>query len=303
MCVKSKIKRTLACAFCFMFLMTGCSNSQYNIIQTKDFSLANVNSIAVDYDGDSVTLKKSETDKITVKEYMDKSKNSYFAKISLLDGVLTVTEGARPIDNDVHSRLEIYLPEHYQNSLSLHNTNGSIRSDLALSLPRLDADTTNGTIELSNMSADQAKLTSTNGSLSLKDFTAKAYTVETTNGDTTLDHVTGTIQYTSTNGALTMTDASGSGSFKSTGEGELDMAFSELSGDLSASAKNGKISLTIPQSLQFTFLAETKNGQIQTPFSKSLTLSENTAKGTVGSHPSVQIGLETKNGEIDVHVQ
>lgn len=124
MCAKSKIKRTLACAFCFMFLMTGCSNSQQNnIIQTKDFSLANVNSIAVDYDRDSVTLKKSDTDTITVKEYMNKNKNSYFAKISLLDGVLTVTEGPRPIDNDIHSRLEIYLPEHYENSLSLHTTN------------------------------------------------------------------------------------------------------------------------------------------------------------------------------------
>lgn len=302
MSAKSKMAAVLASAICLVSLLGGCSGAQ-GPAQTKDFSLADVSSIQADYDGESVTVKESDTDKITIVEYMDKTKKSYLAKIDLFGGVLTITEGARPIGNGVHSYIEIYLPETYQNSLSLHTTDGRISSALALTLSSLHADTTNGTIELSNLSADNISLASTGGTVTLKDSISQTCAIDTTNADTHLDNVTGSITYKSKGGDLIMNGASGSGDFQATGDGDMTLSFTQVSGDLSAFAKNGKIALTLPGDLNFAFSATTKDGKIQTPFSESLSSAGKTIGGTIGNRADVKIGLETKNGDIEVYVQ
>lgn len=299
---RSKMVAVIMCVTCLVSLLGGCSSTQ-GPAQTKEFPLADVTSIQADYDGESITVKESSSDKITVVEYMDKNKKSYFASIELSGGVLTITEGARPIGNGVHSYLEIYLPETYQSDLSLHTTDGQISSDLALTLNNLHADTTNGTIELSNLSADHISLASTGGTLSLKNSVTQTCEIVTTNADTYLDSLTGAITYKSKGGDLTLNDISGSGDFHITGDGNMSLSFLQVSGDLSAYAKNGKIMLVLPQDLNFAFSATTKNGNIQTPFSESLSFTENTAGGTIGNRADVKIGLETKNGDIEVNVR
>lgn len=285
-----------------VLVLGGCSGTQ-GPIQTKDFPLADVKSVEVDYDGESVVIKRSDSDKITIVEYMDKSKKSYLAKMNLASGVLTITEGARPIGNGVHSYIEIYLPESYQNSLSLHTTDGRISSDLVLTISSFHADTTNGTIEISNLSADQMRITSTGGDVSLKNLITHTCTIDTTNADTHMDYITGIVTYESKGGNLTATDFSGSGNFRATGDGDMDIAFTQVSGDLTAYAKNGKLVLTLPQNLNFTFSATTKDGNINTPFSELLSFSGKTAGGTIGDHADIKIGLETKNGDIEVNVR
>lgn len=302
MSTKSKVAAVLVGAIFLASLLGGCSHTR-GPAQTKDFSLAEVSSIQADYDGESVTVKESDTDKITIVEYMDKTKKSYLAKIDLLGGVLTITEGARPIGNGVHSYLEICLPENYQNSLSLHTTDGRISSDLDLTLNSFHADTTNGTIEISNLYADNISLASTDGALSLKDTASRICAIDTTNADTSLDRVTGAITYESKGGNLIMNDASGSGNFQATGDGDMTLSFLQVSGDLSAFLKNGKITLTLPKNLDFVFSATTKNGNIQTPFSDRLSATGKAFGGTIGSGADVKIGLETKNGDIEVYVQ
>ena len=299
---KSKMAAVLAGIICLASLLGGCSGAQ-GPAQTKDFSLSEVSSIQADYDGESVTVKESDTDKITIVEYMDKTKKSYLAKIDLLGGVLTITEGARPIGNGVHSYIEIYLPGTYQNSLSIHTTDGRISSALALSLSSFHADTTNGALELSNLSADNISLASTGGNLSLKNSVSQTCAIDTTNADTHLDSVTGAITYESKGGDLIMNGASGSGDFQATGDGDMTLSFLQVSGDLSAFAKNGKIALTLPGDLNFAFSATTKDGNIQTPFSDALSSTGKTVGGTIGDRADVKIGLETKNGDIEVNVK
>ena len=137
----------------------------------------------------------------------------------------------------------------------------------------------------------------------LTNFTAKTCAIDTTNADTNLDHITGAITYKSKGGNLTMSVVSGSGSFQATGDGNLELAFMEVTGDLSVFAKNGRIALTLPQDLNFAFSATTKDGNIQTPFLESLSFSGQKAGGTIGGRADVKIGLETKNGDIEVYVQ
>lgn len=299
--MNKKIKFTAALLSLMYLAMVseGCSSTQ-SPVQTKAFSLANVKSILVDYDGESVTVKESDSDNIVVVEYMDKIQKSYFAKIDLSGNVLTISEGARPIGNGVHASLDIYVPDTYKDSMSLHTTDGWILSDAALALSSFQADTTNGTIEISNLMADQIDLKSTGGKLTAKDITGQICTVDTTNADTYLDSITGRIGYESKGGDLTAFGCIGYGDFLVTGDGSLDITFAEVTGNISACTKNGEITLGLPDNLEFVFSAATKNGKIQTSFAELLSVTDKTAGGTIGGNADVKIGIETKNGDINV---
>lgn len=296
---RTKIVAALTSLMCLTVFLGGCSDSQGSV-QTKEFSLTDVKSIMADYDGESLTVKESDSDKIVVVEYMDKSKRSYFAQMDLSGGVLTISEGARPIGNGVHSYIEIYLPDAYHDSLSLHTTDGKILSDVALTFSNFSADTTNGELEVSNFAADNINLKSTGGKLTVKNLSAQVCTVDTTNADTLIDSITGIIEYESKGGNLTVAKCIGSGNFQVTGDGSLQIAFAEVTGDISAHTKNGNITLALPDNLSFIFSATTHNGSIKTSFSESLSVTDKTAGGTIGNNANVRIGLETKNGDIDI---
>ena len=124
--------------------------------------------------------------------------------------------------------------------------------------------------------------------------------VETTNADTFLEAVTGLIEYKSKGGDLTVTRGVGQGNFQVTGDGRLQITFAEVTGDISAQTKNGKITLALPDSLSFALTAATHNGSIQTSFSEGLSLTDKTASGTIGRNADVHIGLESKNGDINI---
>lgn len=297
--VKSKIAITLTSIFCLSTLLGGCSGKQ-GPVQTKDFSLADVKSITADYDGESVTVKESDSDKIVIVEYMDKTKKSYFAKMDLLGGVLTISEGARPIGNGVHSYLEIYLPDNYQEAISIHTTDGEIVSNVTLTLGSFYADTTNGELEVANLTANTIDFKSTGGKLTAKNLSAQICAVDTTNADTFLSSVTGMIEYESKGGNLTVDGSVGNGNFQATGDGSVKITFAEVTGDITAHTKNGNIALTLPSNLHFAFTATAPSGNIQTSFSDLLSTTDKTVGGTIGNNADVKIGLETKNGNINV---
>lgn len=292
---------TLAGIICFAFFFSGCSGEQGRA-QTKEFTLAQVKSIKVDYDGESVTVKKSNTDKIVVVEYLNKKQKTYYAQIKLSGDVLTVTEGQRPIGNGVKSYIELYLPQSFQNSLSLHTTDGRISSDLALTLESVYANTTNGTISISNLSAKQIDLSGTGGEMRLQNIVSQSCKVNAGNADTFMDSITGEIAYQSKGGNLTLNDTVGFGRFEANGDGNMEIAFASVSGDVSAYAKNGSLTLTLPAELEFALSATTKDGKIKTPFSESLSTIGETVGGTIGKQADFKIGLETRNGDITVAV-
>lgn len=299
--MKKLLSAALAGILCSSALLGGCADAQ-GPAQTKTFSLPDVTAISVDYDGESVTVKQSDSNSIKIVEYMDKTKASYLASIQLSGGVLSITEGARPIGNGVHASLELYLPQAFQSSLSLHTTDGRISSALALTVSSFRADTTNGAIELSNLTAEDAYFASTGGEVLLQNLVATSCTVHTTNASTRMDAVTGAVTYEAKGGNLTATGVSGSGSFQASGDGSMALALTALSGDLSAYAKNGDISVTLPAGLNFMLSATTKDGKLETPFPDLFSPDGHSASGTIGANASVKIGLETKNGDISVTV-
>lgn len=288
----------VAGALCFLLLTGGCSGSQEPVV-IKEFALAELNSIKIDYDGESVIIKESISEKVTVLEYLNKDRAKYFAEIDLRGGELNITEGARPIGNGVRSCLEIYVPASYRGSISVHTTDGKIQSCVALSLAQFRADTTNGAVEISNLSAQKVAASSRGGEVWLKNMNCRTCEIETTNGNVRLDNVEGAVAFHTKNGDLTARGLRGNGSFQAGGDGNLDVQFTVLSADVEARAKNGNIFLTIPGGQLFALEASSRNGSIKTPFPE-LPVEGHSVKGDVGPGAAINIMLDTGNGDIEI---
>lgn len=281
-----KNKRVKLIGFCFIFLtltiIGGCSGTgELKEVRSEEFRTSEFDEILVDYDGESIFVGESDHGQVVIKELMDQQKKAYRANIDITGGRLTIEEGARPLGSSIHAYLEIYLPRYFSKKISLHTTGGKIISETDLVLSELKAETTNGEIMISGLTADEL-------------------TVKTTNGEVQLENISGKIHYESTNGNLTGSGLSGSGNFNVSANGNLNLAYSRINEDLSAYTKNGEIKLAIPSGLDFNFCAETKNGEIKTNFSKQISGSEHALQGIIGDNPNVLVNLETKNGNMDI---
>ncbi|SNT04444.1 Putative adhesin [Anaerovirgula multivorans] len=288
--------------FFLMGMLSGCGAQKATaLVNTLTFDTGDFESLRLDYDADDIHVLESDSAKVILKEYMNEDKKSYYARTSTQNGELLITEGDRPRRSSFESYIEIYIPQDYTDSLSLHSTSGTINLGIALNLSGdFSVDTTSGVIEVSNTKASTVKATSTKGSLSFKNIDADEINIKTTNATTSMNQINGAINYQSKGGKLTASGLSGSGSFNASGEGSIDISFDDVTSDISAYAKNGTLMVTLPSGLDFKFSATTKEGSIDTSFADQLAITDNTAAGTIGASPEIAVELETRNGDIKV---
>jgi len=291
---------------CVVFLLMGILSGRGGqkatvLVNTLTFDMGDFESLRLDYDADDIHVLESDNDKVVVNEYMNENKKNYYARTSMQNGELLITEGDRPRRSSFESYIEIYIPQDYTASLSLHSTSGTINSEIALNLSGdFSVDTTSGVIEVSNTKASTVKAISTNGSLSFKSVDADEINIQTTNATTYMNQISGAISYQSKGGKLTASSLSGSGSFNASGEGSIDISFADVTSDIYAYSKNGTLMVTLPSGLDFKFSATTKEGSIDISFADQLVITDNAASGTVGTYPDITVELETRNGDIKV---
>ncbi|WP_419823699.1 DUF4097 family beta strand repeat-containing protein [Anoxybacterium hadale] len=300
------MKRTLLSFACAGILLTGIftgcgSQKQMTLVNTLTFGVGDFQSLRLDYDADDIYVLEGDHDKVTLKEYMNEDKKSYYARSSTQNGELLITEGDRPRRSSFESYIEIYIPQEYNGSLFLHSTSGTIKSDVALNLPGdFGVDTTSGVIHLSNTKVSNLMISSTNGELSFENVDAEEVNIKTTNAAASMNQINGIISYQSKGGKLTATELRGSGSFHASGDGSINISFTDVTGDITAFSKNGRLTLMLPSQLAFKFSAITKEGSIKTSFADQLASKDHSAAGTIGNSPEITIDLETRNGDIEV---
>jgi len=153
---------------------------------------------------------------------------------------------------------------------------------------------------LDNAAASNIHLSSTSGTLDLGNIKADQIRLETTSGSVVCTRLNGNVTYTSTSGNADIKSAIGSGSYKASNSGSLNVTYTKVNGDLSFFNKNDSITLTLPENLEFKFQGTTKNGSISTTFQKDVTVNGRTTSGVVGDNPTVTVKVETNNGDIEV---
>ncbi len=294
---------SFVCAgFLLLGLLSGCGGQKGTaLVNTLTFNTGDFESLRLDYDADDIQVLESDNDKVILKEYMNEDKKRYYARSSTKNGELLITEGDRPRRSGFESYIELYIPQDYSGSLSLHSTSGTINSDIALNLSGdFSADTTSGVVKVSNTKVSKIKAASTNGSLSFNNIDADGVNIQTTNATTSINQINGTISYKSKGGKLTASELSGSGSFNASGEGSIDISFVDVRGDIFAYSKNGSLTVALPNELAFKFSATTKEGSMDISFADQIAVTGNTAAGIIDASPGISIELETRNGNIKV---
>lgn len=298
-------KLMLLCSLTIIALlgMNGCTASKSSGVANElTFSLNGITKLEISYDEEKVTFFTSDSDTLTVKEYMTVNNSRYYAKVDQRDGYIHISEGKRPFFKDGFERyIEVYLPATYNQNLTVTTTNGNIdMTDIEPNLSMLRVDSTSGTIKINNASASDIHLSTTSGTLDLGDIQANQIRLETTSGNLICSALRGNVNYTSTSGNAEVKSAFGSGSYKANNSGKLDVTYTKVDGDLSLFNKNDGIVLVLPADLDFYFEGTTKNGSISTTFQECIAVKGRTMSGTVGSSPTVTVKVETNNGEIQV---
>jgi lia operon protein LiaG len=286
-----------------LFTFAGCSNSKSSEMANElRFSLDEISSLTISYDEEKITFFESNDDDLLIKEYMTENKSSYYAKVTEDKESIHISEGGKPFFKDGFTRyIEVYLPESYQENLTVTSTNGDIDfSGMNLDLSTLRVDNSSGNVTLDNAAATDIHLSSTSGTLDLGNIEADQIRLETTSGSVICTGLNGNVTYTSTSGNADIKSAIGSGSYKANNSGSLNVVYTKVNGDLSFFNKNDSITLTLPENLEFEFQGTTKNGSISTTFQKDVTVNGRTTSGVVGDNPTVTVKVETKNGDIKV---
>lgn len=290
-------------AVLFLLTLTGCTNSKTpEMANELHFSLGEIYDVTISYDEETITFFETDGDELIVKEYMTEDKTSYYADVDKDRDSIHISEGGKPLFKDGFSRyIEVYLPVTYTEALTITTTDGNIDlSNISLQLSMLRIDSTVGTVKLREATASNIHLSTTSGTLELGNITADTIKLDTTSGNITCDELAGNITYTSTSGNADIKSAIGSGSYKAHNSGQLNIVYTEVTGDLSFYNKNDDIKLTLPTELEFEFEATTKNGSVSTTFQECISINGKTTRGTVGNNPTVTVKAETNNGNIEV---
>lgn len=266
------------------------------------FSLEGVRDLCISYDDETVTFFKGEDESLVIREYMNRDKKSYHARVRETEGSIEISEGGKPFFKGGFLRyVEVYLPESYSENLTVTTTDGTIdMSAVELDLNLLRVDSTSGSFNLNRASAETLFFSSTRGKLQLGSIAGEQIRIETTQGEVSCEEVRGNVTYTSTSGNGEFASAWGWGTYRAENSGRLSVTYVEVTDDLSFYNKNDDLEIVLPGELSFAFEAVTKNGAVDTDFQGELSAEDETITGRIGSSPSVTVRAETKNGNIEV---
>lgn len=249
-----KTKLAMAAFFLLGAAAAYCGGlSESNLVNVREIPLDGVNSIAVAYTWERISLFNGTSDTLIIKEYMSRDNSRYYAVITNENGALTVKKGRRPwgiLFNTFDVRIEVYLPASYANTVTIKATSGKIEAAGELACKNI-------TIE------------NTSGSVSLNAVTAESANVGTTSGRITIGSISGDVSAKTTSGRIELNSAGGAVTTKST-SGSVRCTASENTGDISLTTTSGGVTLNVPKTLGFNFSARTSSGSLSTPFPEKL---------------------------------
>lgn len=228
----------------------------YRMVQEKEFSLAEIDEICIDYGRSSndVIVYEGEGDTVIVREYANyEADGSELAKMEVKSGRLTV-KGPRRSGGfggihlfGIHNKdiyTEVWLPGNYAGGLDIGTTSGEILIKMDLSLEEeMNLMSTSGDIVANtyNFRAKKIYVMSTSGEIMLSTLEAEEISVMSTSGDTWIERAEGGLSCTSASGEITVRGGAGNRTMNSNSG---DIRVESLSGQISAGTTSGEITIS-----------------------------------------------------------
>jgi DUF4097 and DUF4098 domain-containing protein YvlB len=306
------------------------------LVNEQEIALDNINSIEIAYHSEDVTLVKSNTDSLLIKEYMNKDNAVFYADITNSDGKLTIKQGNR-LFLRIHARVEVYIPELNMKDLTIKTTSGRIKALDEYICSKINMESTSGSISVNTIIADTINLNTTSGIIYGERIKGNT-TVQTTSGGIKLGEVEGTVFLKSSSGRMSGGTINGNINVRTTSgkiifgdivgdafaeslsgrielnrvsgtitaettSGSIHCSTTENGGNISLASTSGGIYLGIPANNSFNFSSRTTSGHLSTPFSDRLFIpvsDKNSAQGIIGEKNGPNITIKTTSGSIKV---
>jgi len=181
---------------------------------------------------------------------------------------------------------------------------GNSGADVELSVPldsSLELRTSNGRIESANVTGSVIARSS-NGGVTIRDATG--VDAETSNGPLTVAESSGRLDLRTSNGALDIVSAENAVVRAETSNGSLGFSGTLDPGDHLFRTSNASLALMLPADAEFSIDGQTSNASVSSNFSE-LTVGDDSLAGTStdDDHPDVRIRAETSNGNLTVASQ
>jgi hypothetical protein len=260
-----------------------------------------VNDIEISYRSEEITLLKSYTNSLIIKEYMSRDDDNYYAVVTNFGNKLTVKGGKRPVML-FNARIEVYIPAPLVPGVTIKTISGKIVAPDDYTCSRIALQTTSGGISVNTLVADTIGITSASGSIRCEKINGNII-VKTTSGGIHLGIIEGDISAKTSSGEIKFDIATGSIMTETT-SGKTYCSINDIVGDISLISKSGDIELAIPQNSLFNFSARTSSGHLSTPFPEELfnpVSDRNLTQGIIGEgSPDDTIHIETISGSIKV---
>jgi DUF4097 and DUF4098 domain-containing protein YvlB len=193
--------------------------------------------------------------------------------------------------------LIVTLPQSKKVDVQVVTRNGKIEAKELALRTELKANTTNGSISMSELKGNvyvettngritlqeiggNAELRSTNGSLRAEEIDGNV-TAETTNGEIVAEQVAGALKAHSTNGRIVVDEVKGEIRAETTNAG-ITAESTVMGGDWELETTNGRIEVSLPRDASFRAVGESGHGNVTNEF-PGLNVSGKRLSGTVGT--------------------
>lgn len=255
---------------------------EVKLVNTREISMERVQKVSISYISESIFLYEADGDALILKEYLSQSEPSMFAEVFMEGDALTIRHGDRHrLLNVVSGYIEVYLPKAFFGTLNVNTISGKIQADARLSLSELAVSNTSGRIQLSDVMAGTAVLSTVSGSIAVASLRSVA-SVQTTSGTIRIAH------------------AEGNGDFRSV-SGSVELSFRSVTGDILAKSTSGRVRLGLPAGLSFFLDVSTVSGMISVMEAESLSGGKRAKSGAIGPSPQSAVRLSSISGRIDAY--
>lgn len=217
-------------------------------------------------------------------------------------GALAVSEEReykKPVPEELY--LDIYIPEDYGKNLSVNIASGAFKMD-AFQLKNFTLKDFSGKMQMEEINADSISIEALSGKLEIKKVNANELAIKNKSGAINLGGCivkNGKIENKS--GKTTLAGSSGNFDLRGA-SGEIQIACKELNNqNISIINSSGSITLTFPDTTEFSLEARTKSGKIKSDFAVELSgiAEKNKLVGQVGTQGN-KVFLQTESGSISI---
>lgn len=247
----------------------------------KRILVENQQMISLNYISLDIMIYRTDEDSLILKEYFSDTDPDLHAEITVDEQNITIRHGKQKFLSLIRGYIELFIPNKYYGTLNVLTISGDMKARCKLSL-------------------DELTISSTSGDIELDDVTAGSAVISTVSGDMDVIMLRANSNIHTTSGSIHIACAVGDGILSSI-SGDINVCYQTVLGDIKASNTSGRIRINVPHTHSFLLHAHSVSGGIRVGFpTDHITGSKHSLAGKVGENPRSSISLSTVSGRVEL---